>query len=388
MQFARDMAAGWIAGRLALSVALAIAASAQGPGPTVVFESPADGEYASGPTPLRVHLDPASTSPTSISLFADGSLVCTLNRPPFECRWDAGPRIVEHLLRAVAALEDGRRVAASIRTKGVSYAETVEVDAVQVTATVTDDQGRFMKGLRREDFRVFEDGVRQEIASFGSENIPLELTVAVDVSGSMKAAMPRVKDSAKRFLSALRPTDRVTVLGFNDSVFTLVRSSADLATRLKAIDWLAPWGGTALYDVIVQAIDQLGRQTGRRALVVFTDGEDLNSRAPIGVAERRLESSDAVLYPMGMGRAPQLKALRDILERLARKSGGRAFFGDRAEKLDSAFGEILDELSNQYPLGYSPRDMSRDGRWRTLRVEVGNRDFRVRARQGYRAEAR
>jgi Ca-activated chloride channel family protein len=168
----------------------------------------------------------------------------------------------------------------------------------------------------------------------------------------------------------------------------VARPTADLPARLSAVDRLAPWGGTALYDVIVQAIDQLGRQTGRRALVVFTDGEDLNSRIPIEVAERRLEASDAVLYPLGMGRAPDLRALKDVLERLARKSGGRAFFGDNVDKLDEAFGEIIKELSNQYLLGYVSKDGRRDGRWRAIKVELPGKSVRVRARQGYRTVQR
>jgi VWFA-related protein len=138
----------------------------------------------------------------------------------------------------------------------------------------------------------------------------------------------------------------------------------------------------------VQAFDLLGRQTGRRSLVVFTDGEDLNSRVPIEVAERRLEASDAVLYPIGQGRAPHLQSLKAVLERLARKSGGRAFFGDSVDKLDGVFGDILEELSNQYLLGYVPRDLRRDGRWRTLRVELPGKNLHVRARQGYRAMPR
>jgi VWFA-related protein len=205
----------------------------------------------------------------------------------------------------------------------------------------------------------------------------------------MRAALPFVKEAAKRFLGGLRPGDHVTVLGFNDNVFTLARPTVDLATRLKAIDRLAPWGGTALYDVVVQAFELLGRQTGRRALVVLTDGEDLNSRVPIEVAERRLEASDAVMYPIGQGRAPRLASLKTVLERLARKSGGRAFFGDSVDQLDAVFGEILEELSNQYLLGYVPKDLTRDGRWRTLKVEVpGKKDIHVRARQGYRAVAK
>jgi VWFA-related protein len=362
--------------------------AAQAPEVALEFVSPEDGGYASGPTPIRIRVTPADALLSNVSLFADGRLVCTLEQPPFECPWDAGPNVVEHVLRAVATLPDGRRVARSIRTKGVEYTEKVDVDVVQVTVTVTDNAGRFVRGLTRQDFRLYEDGKSQALTTFVSENVPLELIVAVDVSGSMTDAMPKVKESVKRFLTAIRPTDRVTLLGFNDTVFTLARPTVDLPTRLRAVDRLAPWGGTALYDVIVQAFDLLGRQTGRRALVVFTDGEDLNSRVPIEVAERRLEASDAVLYPIGQGRAPRLASLRTVLERLARKSGGRAFFGDSVDKLDAVFADILEELSNQYLLGYVPRDLTRDGRWRTLRVEVPGKNVRVRARQGYRAVAK
>ena len=373
---------------LAALVLSGLVPAAQAPDVALVFLSPEDGGYASGPTPIRLRIDPPGTAASSVQLFADGRLVCTLDQPPFECQWDAGPDVVEHVLRAVATIADGRRVAHSIRTKGVAYTEKVDVDVVQVTATVTDDAGRFVRGLTRKDFRLYEDGTPQTLTTFFSENVPLELIVAVDVSGSMTDAMPKVKESVKGFLTAIRPADRVTLLGFNDTVLTLARPTVDLATRLKAIDRLAPWGGTALYDVVIQAFDLLGRQTGRRALVVFTDGEDLNSRASIDVAERRLESSDAVLYPIGQGRAPRLASLKSVLERLARKSGGRAFFGDSVDKLDAVFGEILEELSNQYLLGYVPKDLARDGRWRALKVEVPGKGVRVRARQGYRAVAK
>jgi len=364
-----------------------LASAGQSPDVSLVFVSPEDGGYASGPTPIRIRVEPDGAAVRGVSLFADGRLVCTREQPPFECQWDAGPNVIEHVLRAVATLGDGRRVARGIRTKGVAYAEKVDVDVVQVTATVTDESGHFVRGLTRQDFRLYEDGTPQSVTSFFSENVPTEMIVAVDVSGSMTDAMPKVKESVKGFLTAIRPADRVTLLGFNDSVFTLARPTVDLAARLKAIDRLAPWGGTALYDVVVQAFDLLGRQTGRRALVVFTDGEDLNSRVPIEVAERRLEASDAVMYPIGQGRAPRLASLKTILERLARKSGGRAFFGESVDQLDAVFADIIDELSNQYLLGYVPRDLTRDGRWRTLKVEVPGKAVHVRARQGYRAVA-
>jgi VWFA-related protein len=333
---------------------------------------------------IRIRVEPKADSEVqSVSLVADGRLVCTLERPPFECAWDAGPHVVEHAIRASVLLRNGQRISRTVRTKAAGYTETVDVDVVQVTATVTDGRGRFVKGLTREDFRVYDDDVPQTISAFMSENVPLEIIVAVDVSGSMTDAMPAVKEAVKRFLTTLRPTDSVTLVSFNDSVFTLAKPNVDLATRLRAVDRLAPWGGTALYDVIVKSIDQLGRKTGRRALVVFTDGEDLNSRVPFEAVERRLEASDAVLYPIGQGRAPKLAELKRLLEGLAQKSGGRAFFED-LDELPSVFARIVEELSNQYLLGYPRPDAARDGRWRKQRVETPGRDLKVRVRQGYR----
>ena len=330
---------------------------------------------------------PVSTIVKSLSLFADGRLLCTLERPPFECSWDAGPKVVEHQLRVVVTLPDGQRIARSIRTRGVAYAENVDVDVVHITASVTDGGGHFVRGLPRDGFRVFEDGVRQTITHFAAENIPLEIIVAIDVSGSMTDAIDQVKAAVKKFVSALRPQDRVSIIGFNDNVFTVARPNADLAARLKAVDRLAPWGGTALYDVIAQAIDQLDRQAGRRVLVVFTDGEDLNSHITLAAAERRLEGSDVVMYGIGQGQAQTHSELRSLLERFTQKSGGRAFF-DNVGELDITFSAILEELSNQYLLGYVPTDGRKDGRWRAVKVELPGKDYRIRARQGYRATPR
>src|SRR4029077_10327046 len=111
----------------------------------------------------------------------------------------------------------------------------------------------------------------QTITYFSSEDVPLELIVAVDISGSMTTAMPKLKKAGKDFLPAVPERDQVTLLGFNDTVFPLARKATDPNERTRAVDRLAPWGATALYDVILRGVDMLGRQTGRKALVVFTD---------------------------------------------------------------------------------------------------------------------
>ena len=256
---------------------------------------------------------------------------------------------------------------------------------VQVIAIVTDGKGRFVSGLGESDFHVFEDDAPQPVSHLIGEGTPREVVVAVDMSSSMTDAMPQVRKAVRAFLAALRPDDQLTLLAFNDNVFTLARRETDSGARLRAVERLAPWGGTALYDVLLRAMDLLGHRKGRKVLVVFTDGEDQSSRSSFADVERRAEVNDAPIYMIGQGRATTDGKLRDVLEKLARMSGGRAFHTDRLDELEPAFAQIVDELDNQYLLGYEPSNPARDGSWRRIRLEVEGPGRRVRARQGYRA---
>jgi VWFA-related protein len=348
--------------------------------------SPTEGSYVSGPTRLVAVIDPPSAARevTQIRFFAGPQQVCTLTGPPFECEWDAGERVAEHQIRAVAVLRSGVQIVQTVRTKGVAYAEAVDVDVVRVTAVVTDRRGRFVKGLKRSDFTVFEDDVTQKISHFASENIPLEMVTALDVSSSMRDALPTVKSAAKRFLAGLQPGDQVTVLAFNDSIFMPARRATDQATRERAIDRIGSWGGTALYDVIIKAVELLGRQTGRRSIVLFTDGDDQSSHAPLEVAIAHTEASDATIYAIGQGRAVRARRLQQLLQRLSGLSGGQAFFTNDPDQLDAVFEQILDELRHQYLISYPVPSGVRDGKWHSIRVEAAGGKYKVRARQGYR----
>jgi VWFA-related protein len=199
----------------------------------------------------------------------------------------------------------------------------------------------------------------------------------------MTKAMPTVKAAVKKFLTKLRQQDVVTVMSFNDRPYIIARPAASLEDRLKAIDRLRPWGGTSLYDTMLKALSQLGTQQGRQVIVVFTDGEDRDSRVPIETAERTLESNDALVYAIGLGRAPDMAELRKVLERISEKSGGRAFFED-LDKLDEVFGDIITDLSNQYLLMFRPKDERHDGKWREIRVDVPGQDYKIRHKKGYR----
>jgi len=368
--------------RYAVVVVLSALLQAQQP-PQLRITAPTEATYLAGEVLLRATVEPASAV-IDVAFFADGTKVCTVTTPPFECQWDAGARIKSHQIRAVATLKNGERLAQAVSTRNLEYVENVDVDVVRLTVVVTDDRGRFVPGLTQKDFQVSEDGVAQKISAFSDERTPLELVTAIDVSSSVTEALPGMKTAATRFLGGLEPTDQSTVLGFNDSIYTLARRSTDQVVRERAIGRLRAWGGTALYDAIVHSIDVLDRQTGRRTIVLFTDGEDQNSHAPMATAIAQVEASDAMIYVVGQGRAVHSKDLQKLLQRVTTTSGGRAFFSTSPQKLDEAFGEILDDLHHQYSISYPAPDDQRDGKWHSITIKAGGGKYKVRARQGYR----
>lgn len=350
---------------------------AQKPG-VLRFTSPPPGSYVAGPITLAVVYEGegGSTAIQDVSFFADGRQVCA-PALRFSCEWDSGRFVEAHALRAVANLKAGGRVIANLRTRDVEFAQTESVDIVQANVVVKSGN-RFIKGLTRESFRLLDDRQPQPITDMIVGG-PMEVLLALDVSSSMKGALPQVQHAARAFLKAIGEGHQVTVVAFNDSIFTVARREVNVEARLQALDKLTAWGGTALYDVIAESIQQLtGR--GRKALVVFSDGEDRDSRVTFDDVRRLIDESDATVFTVGLGRGASQRDLQEKLERLADASGGLALFADEADKLTEPFAEIVETLMNQYTLSFVPR---RDGTYHELTVQVPGRDVRVRARRGY-----
>jgi VWFA-related protein len=370
---------------LVIWAAMSLAVVAQAPSvsnPIFEIRFPEEGTYLAGPVVLRATVDPPS-SVEKLTFSVDGREVCTVERPPFDCEWDAGQEVEERAIRVVAYLVGGGRLARTRRTQGLGITEKVDVDIVQVTVTVTNARGEFVSGLPQSAFHVLEDGKPQTITFFASEDVPLELVVAVDVSGSMAPVIPKLKEAVKAFLGAVPADHRLSLYGFNDTVFALTRKPTDPPEeRVKAVDRLAPWGATALYDVIVRSIDTLGTRTGRKAIIVFTDGEDQGSHVTLDQVEQRLQASDVTLYLIGQGRGLSVDRLKKVMERLSTPTGGRVFAMASIDQLSSAFDTLLDELSHQYLIGYPPPGEIRDGKLHTIRVRVDGHN-NVRARNGY-----
>jgi Ca-activated chloride channel homolog len=372
-----------VAGFHTLAVAFIVSMAVFAETPTLRITSPEPGAIVSGPTRLEALIAPPHEV-ESVSFFVNGRLACSAEQPPFGCTWEAGDFVRGHHVRVVATLAGGGRLVANVRTKDLGYTERARVDAVLVPVIVT-ARGQFVRGLTRQDFEVFEDGVPQRIATLASEDAPLDLVLAIDISGSMEHALEEVKVAVTQLLSKLRPGDAATLVAFNDTTFIVAERETDQRAREAAVELLASWGGTALYDATVRALDLVSRERGRKGVILFSDGDDQHSLTSREAAMARVQASEAMLYTVGFGAGATLPRLRRSLEEYARSTGGRAFFPRDATQLDAVFDEIVEELGNQYMLTYSPKNLEQDGRWRDIKVQVRKGKYDVRARQGYRA---
>jgi Ca-activated chloride channel homolog len=256
------------------------------------------------------------------------------------------------------------------------------VQAVEVYASVTDERGEPVQGLRRDQFTIREDGVVQGIATFIEGEFPLSVAIAIDRSWSMAGEpLQRARRGARTLLGELQGGDQAMVMSISGQVETITPLSTDRRAQLDALDGLDPWSTTALPDAVLAAIDQVQAGTGRRALVIVSDGVDRYSKAREAEVLAKARASDVMVYPVVLGRTrPPLMA------ELAALTGGRSFLARDQRALDEAMRAIARELRTQYLLGYSPGRPLGTGEWRSIRVSVDVPRARVRARDGYVAD--
>jgi Ca-activated chloride channel family protein len=360
------------------------------PDPEVRITKPEAADRLVGEVVLAADVDAVAVK--EVQFFVDGVSVCRVVARPFQCRWTAGSVIEPHAVRVVALLEDGRRFGNARRTAGSNALFRTSSDVVLVPVRVTDGHGRPLAGLDRGDFQITEDGRSQELTLFAPQETPCSIMVALDVSGSMAPSIDRLRTAVRGFLSRARPQDAITLSAFNTGLFVLSPAEAEMSAKIAAVDGLRAGGGTALYDVMAHAANALKRQPGPRALVMFTDGDDVSSRASVDGARAALQGADVVLFLIAQGRAAADPRLRKQLSALADETGGEAFFASGMTSLPDHLAEILSNLSRQYLLGYTPAAALGDGAWRTIEVAVTkserSKHAAVRARAGYFAIGR
>ena len=260
---------------------------------------------------------------------------------------------------------------------------STRVTQVEVYATVTDPEGRAMKGLTKSDFTVLEDDVPQKITTFVGGQFPAAVALAVDRSFSMKGTpLTMARTAGKAFVASLKPDDRAMLISISGDVEVLAPLSTDKTPLLKALDALDPWSTTSLYDALIRCIDLLEGEIGRRAIIVLSDGVDRYSQASAGEVVARARRSDVLGYPIAIGRVrPPLFA------EVATVTGGRSFHLRDPKNLQPTLQAIAEDLRSQYLIGYEPAEpeAAEGAGWRSISVRVNRPDARVRARSGYSA---
>jgi Ca-activated chloride channel family protein len=317
----------------------------------------------------------------------------------------------------------------------VGEGDIIRVNTTLVTlpVSVTDRDGRFIPNLRKEDFRLWEDGVEQKVAFFASVDKPFSVVLMIDTSGSTRFKIDEIQDAATTFVNQLRPDDQVMVVSFDDDVRILTEFTGDRGRMRDAIRRTRTGDGTKLYDAVDLVINQrLNRVSGRKAVVLFTDGVDTTSRSGTYASNvRDAEEVDALIYPVqydtysdvnsggstwpgarrpsspaeiliqilggiriggggprgggggvGSSRHDYEQADR-YLGDLAQKTGARRFQADTTSNLSYAFANIAEELRRQYSLGFYPTKPPQQGQRRQVRVRVNQPNLAVRTRDSY-----
>jgi Ca-activated chloride channel homolog len=268
----------------------------------------------------------------------------------------------------------------------------VSTDLVVLNVTVTDGNGKYVRGLRASDFKIFEDGKEvplTSISAFGLQETPFASVVLLDTSGSMESRLSLARSAAIRFLDGLREEDVAAVFRFDTKVeqlqeFSSGRDLAPMAYGIRAN------GMTVLNDAIVTAAKVLNdRPEKRKAIVVLSDGIDTHSAASSTKALDQALALGASIYTVDMsatdGGPSRNAQSAAVLKNFAEKSGARFVATPGGQALRDAFASIADELGHQYTIGYRPVNRTRDGKWRTLEVKVVREGVAVRTRKGYRS---
>ena len=267
----------------------------------------------------------------------------------------------------------------------------MDVDLVVLHATVLDRKGRFVSDLEEPDFEVYQDGVRQSIRLFRHEDIPVTVGLVVDHSGSMRPKLSEVIAAARTFARHSNQEDRMFVVNFNERVTIGLTGAQGFTNRpdeLEAAILQAPaTGQTALYDAVAAALERLQTSAQeKKVLIVISDGGDNASAHSLSGILKMAGQSSAAVYAIGIFDGDDADQNPDVLGRLARATGGEAFFPGRLDEVVAICEQIARDIRNQYTIGYAPTGAAQPGVYRAIRVVAGGAAYgklSVRARSGY-----
>jgi Ca-activated chloride channel homolog len=292
------------------------------------------------------------------------------------------------LIAATAAMSSAE---AQDPTSGAAVRFSANVDLVTLPITVRDAKGTPVSGLQRQDFEVYENGVRQSIRIFRHEDISVTVGLVIDHSGSMRPKMTEVIAAARTFVKSSNPEDEMFVVTFNERVFPSFVGAVHFTNRFDQLDSVirkAPLGGqTALYDAVFEALEQVGLGSReKKALIVISDGGDNASAHTLAEVLKLAGRSTAVIYAIGVFDSDDPDRNPEILRRLAHATGGEAYFPALPDGIIATCEGIARDMRSQYLIGYVPSPAAQQAGYRTIRVTAhaaARGKLSVRTRAGY-----
>jgi Ca-activated chloride channel family protein len=260
----------------------------------------------------------------------------------------------------------------------------VQVHLVEVYASVFDHKGQYVEGLNRDSFQVFEDGKPQQITNFEADTGKLSCAILLDTTGSMADALPRVKNSISKLIDVLGPEDQVAIYSFDRRLVLRQEFTTDKAAAKRAVLRTRAEGQTALFDALSEVAQEISKRPGKKALVVFSDGDDNASVLNANAAVTRAKKAGIPLYAIAEGEATHSKELRKLLDDLSKRTGGTSYQVKKPNEIDEVFQKIALDLQHLYMLAYRPPTPGDDGKWRKIEVSLlGQKEYRIRSKEGY-----
>ena len=256
-------------------------------------------------------------------------------------------------------------------SQDVPFKLSVNVDLTEVHVNVTDDRDRPVGNLKKENFRIFEDKTEQQISVFKHEDAPVSLGLVIDNSRSIEPRKRRLDAAALSFVRKGNPEDETFIVHFDDTA-RLARDFTDSIPSLEeTLASVKPYGQTAIYDALILALDHMEQSKHmKRAILLITDGVDNSSKHTLSEAVEATKRSRVAVYTVGLLSMSGGQKAEDSLIRIAEVSGGHAYFPNNEDEARMYMERVARDLREQYTLGYFPSNPNRNGRWRSVRVDV------------------
>ncbi|MBZ0088828.1 MAG: VWA domain-containing protein, partial [Thermoanaerobaculia bacterium] len=318
--------------------------------PRVKLLAPARGKRLSGTVRARAAaVVPEGRRIENVVFKLNDEVLVTLTQPPWEVSFEAPQSEQVTYLTVTATYTDGTKVEDYRILNSSEFLEEIEVDLVELYTTVTDRSGALVDDLPQERFGVRDNGRPQQISKFEMvRDLPLTMGVVIDTSGSMRESIGEAKHAAADFLRAvMTPRDRAFAVGFSDRPAMLMPLTPDSHALEVAFRDLPAMGNTALHDALVYSLYQFRGIRGRKAMVLLSDGDDTSSLVPFADALAFAQRSGVSIYTIGLGVGAGSVGIRGKLSKLAEETGGRVFYVDKADALDTVYDQIERELRSQ-----------------------------------------